>query len=107
MKIIKYNDRGKAISSEQAHLPEIEGARTKEKDTPELNIVTPLTRKRTIRGAIVGVFLGIPLGALLEMFRLLTGEPWDDFFWGIVVFAATLLISTGVGYLLGTMTDRE
>ena len=106
MKLIKYDDWGRVVSSKSSHIPEIEGAQ-KPEDIPELNLFQPMTRKRTIRGLFVGFMVGIPLGILIELFRLLTSGSWSGPFWGIVVFAATVIISGVVGYIQGSMTDRE
>jgi len=106
MKLIKYDDWGKVISSKTTPIPEIEGAQ-KPVEAPELDIVEPLTRKRTIRGLIVGIILGFTFGALVEAFLLLKGNPWHGPLWGTVIFAATVVISTIAGYIQGSMIDRE
>jgi hypothetical protein len=106
MKLIKYDDRGKVVSSESTHIPEIEGKQAPA-NIPELNLVEPMTRRKTIRGMIVGLLVGLPLGVLVEAGRLLAGQPWDGPFWGIIVCVATLVLSTIIGYIQGTMADRE
>ncbi len=106
MKYVKYDEDGKQVSSQETKLTE--------KDLPkpvgmqtELNIVEPLTKKRTISGAIIGVVIGIPMGAFAEILRLLGGRDWDDFFIAIVVFLIVVLVSTAVGYISGSMVDRD
>jgi len=104
MKLIKYDDRGRVMSSEKTHVP---GLENKEQEPEGLNLVQPQTRKSTIRGLIVGVALAIPFAALVEFIRLLAAMPWDDFFWGILSFTVVVLASTAVGYLRGSSMDRE
>jgi hypothetical protein len=73
----------------------------------QLNLVEPMTRKRTIRGAVIGVVAGIPIAAFAEILRFLGGKEWDNFFLGIVVFLIFLILSTAIGYVSGSMADRD
>ena len=104
MKLIKYDDRGRVMSSEKTNVP---GLEDKQQEAEGLNLVQPQTRKSTIRGLIVGLGLAIPFAALVEFVRLLAGMPWDDFFWGILAFVVVVGGSTAVGYLRGSTMDRE
>ena len=105
MKYIKYDEEGKQISSKETEISD--------KDLPksnidmQLNIVEPVARKRTIRGAVIGVVVGIPIAAFSEILRFLGGKEWDNFFLGIVVFLIFLILSTAVGYISGSMADRD
>lgn len=104
MKLIRYDDRGREMSSEKTEIP---GLDKKEDGHEGLTLVQPQTRKSTIRGLIVGVALGIPFALLVELVRLLASMPWDDFLWGIICFVVVTGLSTAVGYLRGSSMDRE
>jgi hypothetical protein len=106
MKYIKYDDEGKQISSHESKITDKDLPQTSLPDS-QLNIVEPVAKKRTIRGAVIGVVLGIPLAAFAEILRFLGGNEWDNFFLGIVVLLAVLILSTAIGYISGSMADRE
>ncbi|HTK81668.1 MAG TPA: hypothetical protein VL633_05205 [Bacteroidota bacterium] len=105
MKYIKYDEDGKQVSSKETEITD--------KDLPksnidmQLNLVDNVARKRTIRGAVIGVVVGIPIGAFFEIIRFLGGYEWDNFFWGTVVFLTVLILSTAIGYVSGSMADRD
>lgn len=105
MKYIKYDEDGKQVSSKETEITD--------KDLPksnidmQLNLVENVARKRTIRGAVIGVVVGIPFGAFFEIIRFLGGYEWDNFFWGTVVFLTFLILSTAIGYVSGSMADRD
>src|SRR5689334_11056540 len=105
MKYIKYDEEGKQISSKETEITD--------KDLPKSNIdmqlhlVDNVARKRTIRGAVIGVVVGIPMGAFFEIIRFLAGYEWDNFFWGTIVFLTVLVLSTAIGYVSGSMADRD
>ena len=112
MKYIKYDEHGKAISSEETKLTEKD---LQQISTPnvQLNVVETLTKKRTIRGVIIGIIIAVPVAALAQIIYLfasgrLVGENVSvDYTFGIVVFAIIVLISTAWGYVSGSMADRE
>ena len=106
MKYIKYDEDGKQISSEESKLTEKDLPKTPDVHM-ELNVIEPMTRKRTIRGAVMGVVVGIPAGAFAEILRFLGGSEWDNFFWGTIVFLTVLMLSTAIGYISGSMADRD
>lgn len=106
MKYIKYDEDGKQVSSKETKLSEKDVPKDPNLDM-QLNIVTPMTKKRTIRGAVIGVVLGIPLAAFAEVLRFLGRKEWDNFFLGIVVLLIVIIVSTAVGYVSGSMADRD
>ena len=106
MKYIKYDEDGKQVSSEESKLTEKDLPKGSNFET-QLNVVEPMTKKRTIRGAVIGVVAGIPIAAFAEILRFLAGKEWDNFFLGIVVFLIFLIVSSGVGYISGSMADRD
>ena len=105
MKYIKYDEDGKQVSSKETKLNPADIPKSPV-DT-QLNVVTPMTRKRTIRGLAAGVILGIPVGAFAEVIRFLSSSPWDNFLTGILFFVGTLLVCTAIGYVSGSMADRD
>ena len=106
MKYIKYDEDGKQISSKESKITEKDLPKTPNMDM-QLNLVEPMTKKRTIRGAVIGVVAGIPIAAFAEILRFLGGKEWDNFFLGIVVFLVILVGSVVVGYVSGSMADRD
>src|ERR1043165_7226298 len=100
MKYIKYDEHGNPISSQ-----DVKGVKV---DPPqymdgELNVVQPLTRKRTIRGAIIGIIVGIPLAGISQIVylfaagRMVGAEVSADFTVGIVVLLIVVAISPFAG----------
>ena len=106
MKYIKYDEHGKQVSSKETKISEKDLPNSVTAET-QLNIVESLAKKRTIRGLIAGLVLGVPVGAFAELIRLISSKPWDDFFIGIVVFLITVILSTAIGYISGSLKDRE
>ena len=62
-------------------------------------------KKWAISGIIIGLVTGIPLGTLVEIWRFMTAQPWDDAVIGIVIVVVAVLISTVAGYFYGAYLD--
>ena len=62
-------------------------------------------KKWTISGVIIGAVTGIPLGLLVELWRFLTGDEWDNFFIAIVICIVAVVLSTVAGYFYGAYLD--
>lgn len=110
MKYVKYDENGRPTSTKQFKASKLD---VQERNDAGLNVIVPLTRKRTIRGAIVGVILGVPVGGFAEIVHLFSSgrlagsdEP-ADFSLGIIVFLVVILVSTAIGYISGSMADRD
>src|SRR5260221_12679322 len=110
MKYIKYDEHGNPVSSREVKGVKVEPPSYMD---GELNVVQPVIRKRTIRGAIIGIIIGIPLAGIVQIAylfaagRMVGSEVSADFTVGIVVFAVIVAISTVAGYISGSMADRE
>src|SRR5258708_7574672 len=95
MKYIKYDERGKQSSSEEtkmsmpekpAHLGE------------QIHSIEPTNFRHLVRGAIVGLAAGVPIGALVELVRVIMRNPWDEFLVGGIVTAVVVILSVGIAY---------
>jgi len=95
MKYIKYDDRGKQRSSEETKMSMPE--KPAHIGDP-LHTVDPTNYRHLLRGAIVGIVAGIPVGALVELVRVIFGNPWDDFIIGGIVSGVVVVLSVGISF---------
>ena len=95
MKYIKYDDRGKQTSSHETKIS-MPDEHTRPGD--QINTVEPTNYRHLLRGGIVGLAAGIPVGALVELVRVIMGNDWDYFLVGGIVAAGVTLLSVGIAY---------
>ncbi len=95
MKYIKYDDRGKQTSSEESKISLPDKPKHLEE---KLQTVEPVSYRHLLRGGIVGLAAGLPLGALVELVRIILGNPWDDFIIGGTVAGGIILLSVGIAF---------
>ncbi len=62
-------------------------------------------KRWTISGIIIGLVVGVPLGALVELWKFITSGTVDDFLTGILIALGILVIAIIGGYVYGSYLD--
>ena len=96
MKYIKYDDRGKQMSSEETQLSKTDAPSSTSEEL--LNTVEPVSFRRIFRAALVGLAVGVPLGGLVQIIRIMTGSEWDDLLVPYIVMFAAIIVSTLISF---------